>query len=175
MRMPWVAGSSFRRSITSRSAARSRPPGKTKSGEAIPTDAAARFLLRTYRADAGSSPTSTTASAGATPVDSRRRSTSARTSSRTFWATIRPSRITVEQNSTVTRSRGHLQAVDGGRPAALGIHRDDDAVQSGRSFGGLEARRHLGEEALDDRVPVDADDTVRGPGEPEVGDVGGAP
>src|SRR2546422_5554901 len=39
-----------------------------------------------------------------------------------------------------------------------------------RSPGGLEADRHLVEEALDDLVAVDADDAVGRPGEAQVGE-----
>src|SRR5919201_5913902 len=128
----------------------------------MPTPSAAFFLFATYTRDGAKSPTSTTARLGATPVSARRRSTPTRTSPSTFWATALPSRI---------NSRGYAQPTDIRGAAGIGIDDDDCSVKRSRSPGRLEADRHLGQEALEDDVLVDADHRIHGPRHAQIGDV----
>src|SRR5687767_12322676 len=137
----------------------------------MPTDSAARFLLRTYTCDAGSSPMRTTPSVGVTPRAALSFSTPALTSARTRSWTGLPWRIT----RAPARSRGYAQAADVLCATRVRVEGDDGAVQRGRALGRLEARRHLAEEALHDDLAIDADDALRRARHAEVGDVGGAP
>src|SRR5688572_28029639 len=140
----------------------------------MPTDSAARFLLRTYTCDAGSSPMRTTPSVGVTPRAALSFSTPALTSARTRSWTGLPWRIT-RAPARSARSRRYAQAADVLCTTRVRVEGDDGAVQRGRALGGLEARRHLAEEALHDDFAVDADDALRRARHAEVGDVGGAP
>src|SRR5262245_16869434 len=130
----------------------------------MPTDSAMRFLLVTYDLDAGSSPTSTTASHGMTPRVARRRLAPSRTWASTFCWTGLPSRIMcgsctpARATTPDVPSRRDAQASDLGGAPRVGVDGDDHAVQGGRALGGLEANGHLVEEALKDQVAVHADE-----------------
>ena len=65
----------------------------------MPASSAARPLLRTYTADAGSSPTSTTASPGSTPVDAFSAATPSATSPRTCFAISLPLMISAAMSA----------------------------------------------------------------------------
>src|SRR6185503_17536026 len=138
----------------------------------MPTSSALRFLLRTYTWEAGSSPTRITASVGRAPVDSASAATPVFTSASTVAATALPSRVSTGRSGS--GGDGDAQALDGQAPAGVGIDADHDPVERRRTLGGLEAVRHLGEEALQRQLRIDADHRVGGPGHPEVRDIGGA-
>src|SRR5262245_40930485 len=138
----------------------------------MPTSSALRFLLRTYTWEAGSSPTRITASVGRTPVDSARAATSLLTSASTLAATALPSRIST--GAFRSRGDGNAQALDRVAPTGLGIDADHGAVKGRRSLGRLETIRHLGEEALERQLRIDADHRLGRTRHPEIGDVSGA-
>ena len=80
-----------------------------------------------------------------------------------------PARLTLERPSAyLARFASHslevfqraAQASDRGGPARRLVHDDDDAVQPRVAGGGLEARRHAGEEAGERRLGLGADDRV---------------
>ena len=112
----------------------------------------------------GSSPTSTTASVGRTPVDSRSAATLGLTPASTLAATALPSRICATAAARLRRDRT-AHALDRERAPRLGIDADHGAVERGRPLGGLEAIRHLGQEALQRQLRLHADHGVGGPGQ----------
>ena len=83
----------------------------------------------------------------------RRRRASAATPRFTSASTLAATGLAVEDQHRGPAQAGARRA--GARwqaPAGLGIDADDDAVQRRRPLGRLEAHRHLGEEALQDRA-----------------------
>src|SRR5690606_34754104 len=92
-RMPWTDGSALSRSMSASSSDSLVPAGRSWSRAWMPTFSAARRLLRTYTDEAGSSPTSTTASPGRAFPAATRASTRALSESSSSPAMRLPSRM----------------------------------------------------------------------------------
>ena len=92
-RMPSTASSAFKARTAARTSALPADAGRWISREWMPAAAQAFSLAVTYEREAGSSPTSTTASPGTRPVAARKAATAAAVSARKSAARLFPSRM----------------------------------------------------------------------------------